>query len=94
MRNPIRWPLVLMLIAALALPAGPALAGDQLAASAPVADVTGDTTPTTDTAGGVVMAMGCGFSVGLFGLSGSPLMLVLAVASCSFMIIDALATPD
>ena len=94
MRNPIRWPLVLVLIAALALPMGPVLAGDQIADPAPVADVAGDTMPGTDTRGGVVLAMGCGFSAGLFGLTGSPLMLVLAVGSCSFMIIDALVTPD
>lgn len=88
MRRSARWPLVVLLCAALvALP----IAGSVRAASASAAHGTQNQ---VDTTGGVVLAMGCGFSAGLFALTFMPLMLVLAVSSCSLMVIDALKTPD
>ncbi len=94
MKRLIRWPVVALLATLLVAPIAPGPARAAPDSTAPAASVPAPSAPQIDTSAGVGHAITCGLSVGVFVLTGAPLMFVLAAASCTMMIVDALNTPD
>ncbi len=88
----LRWGITLLVLGALAASPGVGAAAPLTAAETGAAP--GGADPVSDTRAGIAAAVVCGVSVAGFGRTGNPALIVVAVIACTYMIVDAVQSPD